>query len=164
VVDPAVEGHLASCEGCRRYVELMGQIAGALDELHEATEAVEATRSLEPLVHPVRRPRRKWQVVAGRITAMAAAVVVAVCGWVYFGDGRWSARQEAVELVGGGERPAGDLQGAGIDDAAAHRVGVSLAGESVGRYLVVGEETAEPDVQMYWLYPTVAPRADTESS
>jgi len=158
--DAEVDGHLASCDDCQRYVGLMSQIVGTLDELHEATEPVIATQDFEPLAKPARPRRVPWNVVFRRVTGMAAAIAALIGGWLYFTHDRTSIPMRPhtpltqVEDQGNAETPP-------PKDS---RLGISLKGDSIGKFLVISKETSEPDVQIYWLYPTVEFADATEPS
>ena len=149
--DPEVDQHLASCEECQRYVGLMSQIVGTLDELHEVTEPVVATQDFAPLVRPAPRRRVHWNVVFRRATAMAAAIAAVIGGWLYFANDRTSIPLRPHTPLTQVE----DQRGAETPPPKDHRLGISLQGDSAGKFLVVSKATSEPDVQIYWLYQTV---------
>jgi len=149
--DAEVDKHLASCDDCQRYVNLMSQIVGTLDELHEATEPVVATREFDPVARAVQGRRVHWNVAFRRLTGMAAAIAAVIGGWLYFATDR-------TPTVVGPHKPVTRLEDHGVlkpPEPADSRLGISLQGDSVGKFLVVSKETSEPDVQIYWLYPTV---------
>jgi predicted anti-sigma-YlaC factor YlaD len=138
--DTEVDEHLESCQECRRYVGLMSQIVGTLDELHEATEPVVATRDFEPLVRPAPRPRVNWNVVFRRVTGIAAAIGAVIGGSLYFANNR---------------SPIPVVRDKPVEEPVDPQLGISLQGDSVGKFLVVSKETSDADVKIYWLYPTV---------
>ena len=117
-------------------------IIEALDDLRRDTELIasraavlasdECSRSL--------RPRRHMFVRS--ITALAAALVAVIGATLYFGiNGSMPALDNGRHL-----RPNDDSP----------RLGISLHGDSAKQLLAVAQPTSSPDVQMYWLYPTVA--------
>lgn len=147
--DPEVNEHLASCDECQRYVRLMSRIVGTLDELHDATESIVARPTYEPWSIRRRRPRIHWPVVAKRVAAIAALVAVAIGASLYFGIEPGSTRLPLeTDLVSVPDR----------------RIGISLRGESADRFVAVAASTSQDNVQMFWLYPTLASASEPDAA
>lgn len=145
--DPEVDSHLASCDACQRYVHLMSQIVDTLDDLHEATESIEARPSFEPLSRPTRRARIYRHVLGRRLAAIAAVVAIAIAASLYYGTHPGSRTQPV------------DIQTESFSDK---RIGISLRGESANRYLAVAVPKSQENVQMFWLYPSLRGANETD--
>lgn len=144
--DPALDGHLATCEECSRYVRQMSVMLASLDGLREETECITAGEATAPDSRSQRRGRRGWYYVLRPLTGLAAAIAVALGASMFFRADQGSFQ----------ERNGARAQVTGIDRADPPTLGISLRGDSADRYLVVSRPASRPGVQMFWLYPSVA--------
>lgn len=134
--------HLRQCAACAEYVADMERITGALVELKAETEGVVSLRQ----AHQADAPRGYL-----RIARIAAAIAL-VAG--LYGAYVASLRQPVVEdpsipavvATQHGTQVGGDS----ADELA---LGVTLQGSSAQNLLAVASPTANPNVQLYWLYP-----------
>jgi hypothetical protein len=129
-----LEGHLAGCDDCRRYVGQMRALSDGLDRLRlETSEVV-------------------WPSPA-RVAQVAAAVVILVgAAWYVI-----SRRPPGDRIVGG--RPAGPqvalTQPCTRVDTAVVRstASIVLTGTSAESYVVLPRETGRAGVHLFVLYP-----------
>ncbi len=135
--DAELDGHLASCESCRRYVADMVRLVGLFDELHEDTESLTpAVTQIGP--HATPRPRREWATPGGpRVLGIAAAVLLTV------GVGLWYSFEQNATVL---DRPI---------SSAVPVMGITLRAQSRERFIAVAAPSDEPNVQTFWLYPIV---------
>lgn len=140
--DPGLQAHLDSCDACREYSEQILAIVGALEELREDTEHIVSARS-----DPARKVhagfgRAHWSLLRRTVTGVAATITIVVGASLYLGTQRTSTPKGPEAVV---SAPAVHAE-----------LGIALRGESAERYLAVPAKATQPDVQMYWLYPTLA--------
>ena len=136
--DAELDRHLADCEACRTYSARMEWLVGVMDELREDTE------TLDPSTSPAttRNASRSWYGWPTKITRtflrIAAVIVLAV------GAGLWYRAERTPIVV---ERHP---------SATIPTTGITLRAESRNRFIAVAAPSAEPNVQTFWLYPSVA--------
>lgn len=134
--DAELDGHLASCESCRRYVADMLRLVGLFDELHEDTESL--TPAVTQIGHGTSRRRRGWGMQTPIFLRMAATIVIVVGAALWF------------------RTPKGSMVVNPMTEAAAPAVqGITLRAESRERFLAVAAPIHEPNIQTFWLYPMV---------
>jgi predicted anti-sigma-YlaC factor YlaD len=133
--DPGLQAHIAACAACRVYAQQMEQVVGILDAMRVETEPVVSRNSAERVDHgePARVRRRHFPIRWA--TGIAATMALLV------GASLLLLTQHRPEL-----KPVLKHQPV---------FGMALEGESSMRYMVVAQTTTDPDVQMYWLYPTL---------
>lgn len=137
VIDAELDRHLADCEACRTYAAGMERLVGLMDELHEDTEALIPSVSPE-VAHHAYRIERGWSpTITRRFLRIAAAVVLTVSA------GLWYRAEQSPTVV---ERHP---------STAVSTTGITLRAESRNRYIAVAVPSTEPNVQTYWLYPSV---------
>ena len=148
--DPALDGHLASCDECSRYVDQMSVMLAGLDGLREETKCITARDTTATGSPSRRRGRSGWYAVVRPFTGLAAAIAVALGASMFF----------RADRGGFQERNGATVQVTGTDRADPPTLGISLRGDSADRYLVVNRPASRPGVQMFWLYPSVASPTD----
>lgn len=133
--DAELDGHLASCESCRRYAAEMLRLVGLFDELQKETESLTSTvTQFDPLATP--RPQRGWAASRARIPLrIAAAVLLTVAVGLWYGT-----EQNAIVEVS-------------LTSGAAPAMGITLRAESREQFIAVATPSDEPNVQTFWLYP-----------
>ena len=135
--DAELDEHLASCESCRRYAVDMLRLVGLFEELREDTESLTpAVPQSGSLVTP--RSRREWAMQTRSLLRIAATLVIVV------GAGLWFRTPNELML----ENPTSEA-------AAPAMQGITLRAESLERFIAVAVPSAEPNVQTFWLYPSV---------
>ena len=136
--DAELDRHLADCEACRTYAARLERLIGLMDELREDTEAL--VPSASPATTRIAgRIRRGWSPAITRSLLRIAAVIV-----ITVGAGLWYREGQTPTVV---ERHPSTV---------APATGITLGVESRNRYIAVAAPSAEPNVQTYWLYPSVA--------
>lgn len=147
--DHELDAHIASCQKCRAYDAEMRLVAGALDELAaEPLPQRETTTRVRPTIQ-----------VYGRLFRVAAmiALLVGASWWITNSMPPRAAQETETKIV---EAQASDPS---IErhSRGGTRIGLSLRGESAGKYLALRRPTSVSNVQLYWLYPIVATNADS---
>lgn len=152
--DAELDEHLASCEACGQYARQMRGIVDLLEELRGETEQVVARRDEGPPVEARCMFAASRLTVLTRLTRIAAAVAVLVAGGLYLGN---------LLLPTGSPTPEDRVVVTGPALAALPTT-VRLEGESARRYLAVSHPTADANVQMVWLYPSLHGAGDDDRS
>lgn len=138
--DAALAAHLAHCAACRAYVRQMETLLDGLRRLRAATD--DPARCTD-LAMPARSRRRQspLTLVLYRLARVAAVVA-------FFVGSSWLASRNQEKL---GHQPV-THPAANVDSAS----GITLHGASAVRFLAVAQPAAAPNVQVFWLYPTVS--------
>ena len=146
--DPELVEHLAHCESCQAYDAHMRQIMRALDDLRVESEgAVTQGRLHRHGTWP--RPRLPFRLPMRRKVFRAAAVLaLMIVGGLYLGD-----------LLRPPRRPASVFM-ASPKETETFSASLRLTGECAEKYVAVPVSTSRSDVQMFWLYPTLASVAE----
>lgn len=144
--DVELKRHLAECEACRSYASRMQRLVELLDELHEETETL--VPSTDPAAERnTYRIRPRWSPAITRsLLRIAAVIVIAV------GAGLWYRAERIPNVV---ER---------LPSTVVPAMGITLGVDSRNRFIVVPSPGAEPNVQTYWLYPSVPVTGSQERS
>lgn len=138
----ALRSHLARCEACRKYVADMERIVRAFDELRDETEFVASRKSADSGGNVRRR--------VSALLRMAAAIVLMVSVYTVF---RWEGPTETAMLVEAPQsEPVSDLLEA--PEPSRRRLGITLQGEFAQTMVAVALPSSEPNVQLYWLFPS----------
>jgi hypothetical protein len=117
----------------------MERLVGLLDELRDDTKSL-ASSVTEVGLHTAPRRRRQWTTTNGRTLLRIAAGIVIV-----FGAGLG---------YRAGRNPAAVDRHTGIPVSVT--AGITLREESHDRFIAVAAPSDEPNVQTFWLYPSVA--------
>ncbi len=133
--DPDLQAHIAACAACRVYAQEMEQIVGALDAIRVETEPIVSKNTTDLADHSEPAQARRWHFPIRWATGIAATIALLVGASLFFET------QQRPEL-----KPAREHQSV---------LGMSLEGASSQRYMVVARATTDPDVQIFWLYPTL---------
>ncbi len=135
--DAELDGHLASCESCRKYAANMVRLVGLFDELHEDTESL--TPAATPFGHGTSRRQHGWGIQTPILLRIAATILIVVGAALWF------------------RTPKGSMVVSPTTEAAAPAPqGITLRAESRGRFIAVAAPSDEPNIQTFWLYPMVA--------
>lgn len=150
--DPALDSHLASCGACRCYAGQMGRIAQVLDELRDETESVFLRQEGGSSDRGEAHGRRSWRVFLRPAMGIAAAAAVAISASLFY----------LVDQDGTIVAPISHPVEEQLGDAATEqfsvspRLGISLRGESAQCLLAVAQPVSQDNVQVFWLYRTLA--------
>ena len=137
-IDAELDRHLADCEVCRTYAARMERLVRLMDKLREDTETL-VPSSGPTIAHNAGRIRPRWSPAITRSFLRIAAVIV-----IAVGAGLWYRVGQTPTVVE--RRPS----------TAIPTTGITLRAESRNRFIAVAAPSAEPNVQTYWLYPSVA--------
>lgn len=150
--DPALDSHLASCEACRCYAGQMGRIADVLDELRDQTESVVLRQEGGAPDQGEAHGRRSWRVFLRPAMGIAAAIAVAIGASLFYVTDREGI---TVDPVGPPMEDQPRVDATQLSSASP-RLGISLRGESAQRLMAVAQPVSQDNVQVFWLYPTLA--------
>lgn len=136
--DAELDRHLGDCEACRTYAARMDRLVGLMDELREDTDAL--VPSCSPVIDggALRVQDERAPTIARSLLRIAAVITVAI------GAGLWYRAEQSPLVVE--QNPSTTLP----------TTGITLREESRHRFIAVASPSAEPNVQIYWLYPSVA--------
>lgn len=147
-VDAALEAHLAECEACREYGAQIRQVLGVLDDLREESRQVVARDdALGPQDH-ARPGRSRWGRTRMAVRWAAMIAIVATASLLY--------------LVQPRDHKASDTNSGATPTTASPIEGITLQGESARQLLAVARPTRQPNVKVYWLYPSLRSETTTE--
>jgi hypothetical protein len=135
-VDPDLQGHLATCETCLVYAKKMECIVVTLDAMQAETESIVSMNAgdLDRHRHPILI--KPWRFLIQWATGIAAAIGLLVGTSLLF-------------------EPKHNIEHQPVAKAEP-TTSISLEGASIDRYMVVARATTDPNVQLYWLYPTLS--------
>lgn len=136
--DAELEQHLTDCNVCRTYAARMERLVGLMDELRDETEALVPSNAPAVDSGALRVQSERAPTIARSLLRIAAVIAVAI------GAGLWY-RAERPPLVVE-QSP----------NTAISTTGITLREESRNRFIAVASPSAEPNVQTYWFYPSVA--------
>jgi len=146
--DAELERHLAECASCRAYVREMETLMLVLDTARRETERIEARAACR--IGPRRDRGGDPPSVRFPARLRAAAMIAVVIGLCYV----------ALRVSSTGTAPDRSPQvvdhGVPQPDAPPPSFGLTLRGKSAGRTLVVADPISTADVQVYWLYSSLA--------
>ncbi len=125
----------------------MQRLVGLMDELREDTEplsapSIETARTITIATHRERRV-----LGARNLMRIAAAVLVTVSVGLWYGTERSATPVSVNPHAPQPFRESGPSEGVS---------GITLRAESGKRFIAVAAPSVEPNVQTFWLYPSVA--------
>lgn len=151
--DPALDRHLASCGTCRLYGEQMSRITDVLGGLRNEAELI-VSESTAGLSGDTRfRRLSHWRVFMRPATGIAAAIVLMVGASLLYVGGRPAVIPGE---VGSSAVDRSHGRGSPTLGSVSPRLGITLRGESARCFLAVARPAPQDNVQVFWLYPTLA--------